>query len=66
MWSEFFILYVVCRRSKCVYKWIVEGQIVYRVYTYCIGENNIYVCFSSKVNHVSESLGGYRFVQPDM
>jgi hypothetical protein len=26
---NFLRLYVVCRRVKCVYTWVVDGQIVY-------------------------------------
>jgi hypothetical protein len=44
---------------------VVEGKIMYRVYAYCSGENNVYTQFSSKVNHISEFMGRYRFVHAD-
>jgi hypothetical protein len=39
---NFFIPYMICKRTKCVYTQVAEGQITYRVYAICSGAN--YVC----------------------
>jgi hypothetical protein len=54
------------RRKKNVYTWVAKGQIMYRLYVIFNRENIVYRHVSSKVNHVSNFMGGYRSVQDDM
>jgi hypothetical protein len=48
IWSEFFIPYVGCRRTKCIYTWVTDGQIVYRIYIVFKREKNLYTKASSR------------------
>jgi hypothetical protein len=53
------------QEDKHVYTWVIEGQIVYRVYTICSGENNVCPQVSSwRITHL-KFLGKYRSIQAD-
>ena len=38
---EFFIPYMILKRTKRIYTRVAEGKITYRAYTICSGENRV-------------------------
>jgi hypothetical protein len=64
--TDFLYLYTICRRTKCISMWVVEGRITYRVYAVRNKENNVLTWFYSKVNRVSDFMGRHRSIQADI
>jgi hypothetical protein len=53
---------MICRRTKCVYTQIIEGQIVYRLMKFAMDQTT-YVRSCHLMNHLSGFPGGYKYVQ---